>query len=215
MLTNEVVAGYYDLGEKVDSGFEFVALRHGRTDLGGVLTQAAVLAGLSDGRESNPVKRGAWLARKIVAEPPDDPPPNVPALKESAENLTLRQRLEQHRNQPGCAQCHSKVDPWGLPFEEYDAGGRLKTARPDTRSTLPDKTEVTGVADLKRYLAEDRVDQVAYSVLKHLATYACGRSLTYREQEDLKQDALSLKPEGYRMLDMIRFVVQSRMFLEK
>jgi hypothetical protein len=215
MLTNEVVARYYDLGEKVDSGFEFVALRHGRRDLGGVLTQAAVLAGLSDGRESNPVKRGAWLARKIVAEPPDDPPPNVPALKESAENLTLRQRLEQHRNQPGCAQCHSKVDPWGLPFEEYDAGGRLKSARPDTRSTLPDKTEVAGVADLKRYLAEDRVDQVAYSVLKHLATYACGRSLTYREQEDLKQDALRLKPEGYRMLDLIRFVVQSRMFLEK
>ena len=40
------------------------------------------MAGLSDGRESNPVKRGAWLARKIIAEPPDDPPPNVPALKE-------------------------------------------------------------------------------------------------------------------------------------
>ena len=53
-------------------------IRHGRRDLGGVLTQAAILAGLSDGRESNPVKRGAWLARKIIAEPPDDPPPNVP-----------------------------------------------------------------------------------------------------------------------------------------
>ena len=65
-----------------------------------MLTQAAILAGLSDGRESNPVKRGAWLARKIIAEPPDDPPPNVPALKEDTPTLPLRQRLEQHRNQP-------------------------------------------------------------------------------------------------------------------
>ena len=59
------------------------------------------MAGLSDGRESNPVKRGAWVARKIIAEPPADPPPNVPALKADEKGLTLRQRLEQHRNQPG------------------------------------------------------------------------------------------------------------------
>ena len=92
-----------------------------------MLAQAAILAGLSDGRESNPVKRGAWLARKIIAEPPDDPPPNVPALEgRDAASSALRERLEQHRNQPGCAQCHAKIDPWGVPFEEFDAGGRLK-----------------------------------------------------------------------------------------
>lgn len=215
ILANEVVAAYYGLGLQTEGGFEFAPLRHGRPDLGGVLTQAAVLAGLSDGRESNPVKRGAWLARKIVAEPPDDPPPNVPALKESSQNLTLRQRLEEHRNQPGCAQCHSKVDPWGLPFEEYDAGGLLKAVVPDTRSTLPDKTEVQGVAGLRSHLAGDRIDQVAYSVLKHLSTYACGRSLSYIEQEELRRDALRLKPGGYKMLDLIRFVVQSKAFLEK
>ena len=102
------------------------------------------MAGLSDGRESNPVKRGAWLARKIIAEPPDDPPPNVPALKEETKGLTLRQRLEQHRSQPACMQCHSKIDPWGVAFEEFDAGGRLKQQSVDARSTLPDKTEVDG-----------------------------------------------------------------------
>ena len=81
VVANEAVASYYDLADKTESGFRFVAIPHGRRDLGGVLTQAAILAGLSDGRESNPVKRGAWLARKIIAEPPDPPPPNVPALK--------------------------------------------------------------------------------------------------------------------------------------
>jgi cytochrome c553 len=215
VMANEVTAGYYDLVGKTASGLEFVPVRHGRRDLGGLLSQAAILAGLSDGREANPVKRGAWLARKIIAEPPDDPPPNVPALKEDTRLLPLRQRLERHRSQSGCAQCHAKIDPWGVPFEEFDAGGRFKRELPDARSTLPDKTEISGVASLKRYLAKDRIDQVAFSVLKHLATYAAGRSLTYRELEQLKKDAVKLKAKDYRLKDMIRFVVHSPMFLEK
>jgi len=215
VLANEVVANYYDLGDKTESGFQFVAISHDRRDLGGVLTEPAILAGLSDGRESNPVKRGAWLARRIIAEPPDPPPPNVPALKESTANLTLRERLEQHRNQPGCRQCHAKIDPWGVALEEFDAGGRLKQEPVDARSQLPDKTEVAGIDDLRRYLTEDRIDQVAFSVLKHLATYGTGRTLTYNELHFLKQEGLKLKANDYRMKDMIRFVVDSKLFLEK
>jgi cytochrome c551/c552 len=215
MVANEVVASYYDLPDKTESGFRFVAFPHGRRELGGILTQSAIMAGLSDGRESNPVKRGAWVARKIIAEPPNDPPPNVPALKADEKGLTLRQRLEQHRSQPACMQCHSKIDPWGVAFEEYDAGGRRKQQSVDARSTLPDKTEVSGADDLKRYLGEDRIDQVAFSVLKHLATYATGRTLTYNELNYLKQDGLKLKAGGYRMKDMVRYVASSKMFLEK
>lgn len=216
LVANETVASYYGLGDKTDSGFQFLAIPHRRPELGGVLTQAAILAGLSDGRESNPVKRGAWLARRIIAEPPDPPPPNVPALKEDAtEQRTLRQRLEQHRSQPGCVQCHLKIDPWGVALEEFDAGGRLKAQPVDARSTLPDRTEVAGANELKRYLGQDRIDQVAFSFLKHLATYATGRSLTYNELHSLKQEEAKLKAGGYRMRDMIRFVVNSKMFLEK
>lgn len=215
MLANEVVASYYELGEKTESGLQFVPIAHQRRELGGVLTQAALMAGLSDGRESNPVKRGAWLARKIIAEPPPAPPPNVPALKESENGLTLRQRIEQHRSQPGCMQCHSTIDPWGVALEEFDAGGRLKKQPTDARSKLPDATEVAGIDDLKRYLSQDRIDQVAFSVLKHLATYSTGRTLTYKELHDLKQESAKLKATGYRMQDMIRFVVSSKMFLEK
>jgi hypothetical protein len=214
IVANETVAGYYGLGDKVESGYKFVPIKHERPELGGVLTEAAIMAGLSDGRESNPVKRGAWLARKIIAEPPADPPPNVPALK--ADNAhTLRERIEQHRDQPGCRQCHSKIDPWGIAMEEFDAGGRLKTKPADAHSTLPDKTEVSGANDLKRYLAEDRIDQVAYSVLKHLATYGTGRTLTYNELDVMRQDEAKLKTDGYRMKDLIRYVVNSKMFLEK
>ena len=56
---------------------------------------------------------------------------------------------------------------------------------------------------------------MAFSVLKHLEIYACGRSLTYNELNALKQEGLRLKPSDYRMKDMIRYVVHSRVFLEK
>jgi mono/diheme cytochrome c family protein len=214
VVANETVASYYDLAEKPDSGFNFVAIKHNRPELGGLLTQAAIMAGLSDGRESNPVKRGAWLARKIIAEPPNDPPPNVPALKDTA-GLTLRQRIEQHRDVPLCRNCHAKIDPWGIAFENFDAGGRLKNPLVDAKSVLPDNTEVDGANGLKKYLAEDRMDQVAYSFIKHLTTYATGRTLSYSELAALKQDSLKLKTSGYRMQDIFRYVVDSKPFLEK
>ena len=111
---------------------------------------------------------------------------------------------------------HAGIDPWGLPFEQYDAGGLFKQDQSiDSRSTLPDKTEIADVQALKSYLAEDRLDQVAFSVMKHLAIYATGRDLTYNEIEFIREKGLELKPAGYRLQDLLRFVVRSEMFLEK
>lgn len=216
ILANEVVAHYYGLDDHMENGFEFVAMRHGNDNLGGILSQAGILAGLSNGRESNPVKRGAWLARKIIAEPPDDPPPNIPTLEEDTTHLSLRERLERHRNQQGCARCHDGIDPWGLPFEQFDAGGLLKKETGlETRATLPDKTEVANLNDLKAYLVTDRIDRVAFSFIKHLAVYAIARNLSYSETELLKETAVELRANEYRMQDMVRFVIKNRLFLEK
>ena len=215
VVANDVTASYYGLGGRSDSGLEFAAIMHDSPNLGGVLSQASILAGLSDGRESNPIKRGAWFARKMIADPPDDPPPNVPQLKDDGTERTLREKLERHRNQEGCAKCHSGIDPWGVAFEEYDAAGRFKKDPTDARSTLPDGTEVANLRGLKSYLTNDHLDQVAFSVMKHLACYATGRSLTYNELEWLKEEGKRLKPSGYRMQDMVQFVVTSDLFLKK
>ena len=216
ILANEVVANYYGLADRTESGFEFEPISNVDDSLGGVLTQAAILSGLSDGREANPVKRGAWLARSIVAEPPADPPPNVPALPDDdGSAVSLREKLERHRNQKGCVKCHEGIDPWGLPFEHYDAGGRFRTGAVDAAAVLPDGTTVSSVAQLQSYLVEERIDQVAFGFVKHLTTYAVGRSLTYNEIERLKENVIELKPEGYRMQDLLKSVVHSEIFLEK
>ena len=217
LVANEITANYYNLADRTENGFRFVPIKHENENLGGVLTQAGILAGLSDGRESNPIKRGAWLARKIIAEPPDDPPPNVPQLKEDdGAKLTLREKLERHRNQKGCAKCHSGIDPWGIPFETFDAGGLFKKdAGVDARSTLPDRTEIRDLNGLKAYLANDRIDQVAFSFLKHVACYAVGRSLNYNELAFLQEQGIQLRPNDYRMQELLRFVIKSDLFLKK
>jgi hypothetical protein len=216
VMADEVVANYYNLADRTESGFQFVPIKHENENLGGILAQAGILAGLSDGRESNPVKRGAWFARRIIAEPPDDPPPNVPKLPEDdGAQLTLRQKLERHRNQEGCAKCHAGIDPWGMPFEKYDAAGLFKKDPVDARSKLPDGTEVADLRGLKAYLVRDRIDQVAFSFLKHIACYAAGRSLTYNELVFLRKECIKLREYDYRMQELIRFVVKSDLFLKK
>jgi hypothetical protein len=214
ILANEVTANYYGLGDRTESGFDFIAVRHNRPHLGGLLSQTSILAGLSDGREANPVKRGAWLARKIIAEPPDDPPPNVPSIDKIDPKLPLRERLAQHRNRKACANCHGGIDPWGIPLQQFDAAGLFR-AEADTRSTLPDKTEIADFKALRAYLAGDRMDRVAFSTLKHLAIYATGRTLTYNELAFLEENGLKLRPNQYRMQDLVRFIIHSDIFLKK
>ncbi len=215
ILANEVTAGYYGLSDQTERGFDFIPVAHRRKHLGGLLAQSSILAGLSDGREPNAVKRGAWLARKIIAEPPAEPPPNVPGIEEIDPELPLRQRLTLHRNHKSCANCHAGIDPWGLPLEQFDAGGLFRTDHKGAGSKLPDNTEVPDYTALRAYLAGPRMDRVAFSVLKHLATYAAGRSLTYNELVFLEEKGLSLRRKEYRMQDMVRFVIHSDIFLKK
>ena len=215
IMANEVTASYHGFGERTEGGFAFAPIKHERPHLGGLLSQTSILAGLSDGREPNAVKRGAWLARKIVAEPPADPPPNVPGIEEIDPNLPLRDRLALHRDHKGCAGCHSGIDPWGLPLEQFDAAGLFRADHKNAGAKLPDATEVADFAALRAYLAGPRMDRVAFSTLKHLATYATGRTLTYNELVFLEEKGPNLRRNGYRMQDLIRFVITSDIFLTK
>ena len=39
---------------------------------------------------------------------------------------TIRANLEAHDTDPNCVSCHSKIDPLGLAFENFDAIGRWR-----------------------------------------------------------------------------------------
>lgn len=94
---------------------------------GGVLTMPAVLTGTSMPERTSPVKRGKWVQEVLLNAPPPPPPANAAQLKEDehaeAKTLTLRQKLEKHRQNPNCAGCHRKMDPLGFALENFDAIG--------------------------------------------------------------------------------------------
>jgi len=81
---------------------------------------ASVLLITSNPTRTSPVKRGKWVLDNLLDEPPPPPPPDVPELGESGETLgTLRQQMEQHRADPNCAVCHTKMDALGFGLENF------------------------------------------------------------------------------------------------
>ena len=123
-----------------------------------------------------------------------------PQLQQNFGNVEVQPRKRLAVDIPGA------VDASGL----YISGPTI-----DARSTLPDGTEINDVNGLQAYLIAKRIDQVAFSVLKHLATYATGRSLSYNELVFLREEGIKLGRDGYRMQDMLRFVIHSDLFLKK
>ncbi|MFN7681468.1 MAG: DUF1585 domain-containing protein, partial [Planctomyces sp.] len=106
-------------------------------------------------------------------------------------------------------------DPWGLPFEQYDASGRRRTDPVDAASALPDGTAVDGVDSLKQYLATDRADQITYNLIKHLATWASGRTLAWTELEQLQAWSRQLTPEHRTCRRILHDLIDSPLFLTK
>src|SRR5260370_7218443 len=82
------------------------------------------------GTRSYRVQGGKWVMEVLLGTPPPAPPPNVPALKETAEigkPMPVRERLEEHRRNPACAGCHQLMDPIGFALENFDPVGAWRT----------------------------------------------------------------------------------------
>ncbi len=103
--------------------------------LGGLLTQGSVLIGNSTGSAPHPIYRAVWLREAILGEEVRPPPAEVPALSDSAGDaaskaITIKDLLHQHRKQESCNVCHASLDPWGIPFEKYNATGKFQPMVP-------------------------------------------------------------------------------------
>src|SRR5207244_3917966 len=107
--------------------FQRVSLQGGAR--GGLLTQASVLTVTSNPTRTSPVKRGKWILEQILGTPPPAPPPNTPSLDDSKRKEltgTFRQKLEQHRADPSCANCHAKMDAFGFALENFNGIGQWR-----------------------------------------------------------------------------------------
>jgi hypothetical protein len=140
---NERLARHYGISGVLGNQFRKVTLSDRQR--WGLLGKGAVLLRTSYGDRTSPVLRGAWVLDKLMGTPPSPPPPNVATnldQKAGEKPKTIRARLEQHREQRLCMQCHGVMDPTGLPLENFDAIGRWRTTDRQAENAVIDTSTV-------------------------------------------------------------------------
>lgn len=230
-MLNEPLAKHYGLTGPRGSSFERVALNP-KDHRGGVLTHGSILLGNSTGEDSHPVKRAVWIRERLLDDPPSDPPPNVPNLDSTNPdfaNLSVRDQLAAHREEPSCKDCHRGIDPWGIPMESYGGDGlwrdkilRKKTKGKgmnklpvETETILPDGHEIGSIVDLKSYLLKNKKDQFAKAFTSKLLTYALGRRLEITDEKAVEDLTGKFIANNFRIKPLIQLVVASETFQTK
>ncbi len=188
---------------------------------GGLITQASVLAVTSNPTRTSPVKRGRWILEQFLGAPPPPPPPNVPELPSKSEDVStasLRKRMEVHRQNPACANCHAKMDPIGFALENYDAVGAYRTKDGafdiDASGEFADGLKFSGPGDLKSIILAKREDFVRCLAEKML-TYALGRGVEYYDRPTIEKIVRSMPGQEYKIQGMIQEIVLSEPFLKR
>jgi mono/diheme cytochrome c family protein len=179
---NQRLAEHY--GVKGIYGNDFRRVKLEDPNRYGLLGQASILTVTSYPNRTAPTIRGKWVLEQLLGSPPPPPPPNVPSLKDdaSAQKLTMRQRMEQHRASPACAVCHRLMDPLGFALENYDGLGSWRVSTGpgsgpiDASGALPDGTKFNGPAGLRDVLMAKR-DMFVETFTERLLTYALGRGV--------------------------------------
>ncbi len=226
-MLNERLAGHYGIPGVVGEEMRRVALRP-QDHRGGLLTQAAILSLTSDGTRHRPVHRGKWILESIIGKPPPPPPANVPPIATPVANqpkTTLRAKLEAHREDPGCAACHRKIDPLGLAFDNYDAIGHWRTeetvrdgtgANPAINASgeLPDGRAFADAAGLKQLLVAD-LERFSTAFCEKLATYALRRGMTFTDRTLLSALAAKSRTQDYQLASLVEGLVLSELFQKR
>ncbi len=219
-FVNKTLADFYGLTFPAGANpASFVPVTSTRVGLG---SQAAVLTNTSGGSATftNPIKRGHWIAKKLLCDEPPPPPPNIPPLPAvSQANATIRQRLDAHLNQPSCTGCHVTMDAVGLGAENFDPFGRWRLTYADQTTVdatgqLPDGTAFTDSTTMYTVLGTQK--QAKSCVAQQVMKLALSREL--RGVDDLcTADAVSVVAitDRSRFSDLLVQVATTNQFLQQ
>lgn len=215
---NERMARHYDINGVHGDQFRRVQLTDERR--WGLLGKAAMLLRTSYGDRTSPVLRGAWVLEKLMGTPSPPPPPNVEtdlSVPEGQKPPTLRARLEKHRANPSCNQCHGVIDPIGLALENFDVTGKwrdmdVQAEQPINASTeLPTGAKVNGPVELRRELMR-RPGQFVQAFTENLMMYALSRELEYFDMPQVRAIVREAEKEDYRLSAIVLGIVNSDAF---
>lgn len=213
---NQRLAMHYGIKGVYGSHFRKVSLEGENRQ--GLLGQGSILTLTSRPNRTSPVIRGKWVLENLLGSPPPPPPPDVPALNEKTnpdKPLTLRARMEQHRNNPVCASCHAQMDPFGFALDNFDPVGGWRTddngAPIDAKVALPDNTAFEGPEGVRNVLLE-RKQIIVHNFTEKLFVYALGRGIRPQDQPVIREIMRGAAGENYRWSSIILGIVNSTPF---
>jgi len=234
VVVNGLMAAHYGLDGVVGDHYRKVSLPE-NSPRGGFLGMAAIHAMGSDGIESSPVERGAWVLRHLMHSPPPPAPANVPQLSRFADKpLTKRQKLAAHMEEAQCASCHRKIDPIGFGLENFDAAGKWRSGEhqytknrkgqmvPGKKTTPIDAAGEfhNGPAfgdfyELRKLIAKWQTEEFARSFTEALIEYGLGRPFGFTDESLVTEILTAAKEEDYLVSSFIHALVQSKEFQSK
>jgi len=239
-LVNEPLAKLYGIPGVTGSELQKVNLP-ASSPHGGLWTQSAVLKVTANGSYTSPVKRGVWVAERLLGTPIPPPPPDTPAVDPDTRGAkTLREQLALHSKEVSCRSCHAIFDPYGFALESFDVTGGFRKnyralnaevvalppqerkGKPLWRDGLPvdcsGKTPAgqpfAGIAELRQMLAKNP-EQLARGVTRHLITYATGAPPTRIDEPAIAAIVQNAAPGEYGLRSLVHAVVQSELFRRK
>jgi len=214
---NQRLAEHYGAPKIYGSQFRRVAVTD--PNRGGLLGQGSILTVTSYPNRTSVVQRGRWIMENLLGTPPPPPPPDVPELKPHGKDgklLSMREQMEQHRVNPTCSACHSRMDPIGFALENYDAIGRWRAKDAgspiDATGKLPDGTQFDGPAGLKKLLLSRYREDFVSTVTEKLLIYALGRGLEYYDKPAVRSITKKAAGNDYRVSALITAIVESTPF---
>jgi hypothetical protein len=215
---NERLARHYGVKDVFGPQFRRVALADSHRF--GMLGKGAMLLRTSYGDRTSPILRGAWVLDKLMGTPPAPPPPGVNtdiSTPAGQKPKTLRARLEKHRANQACNQCHGVIDPIGLSLDSFDAIGRWRdfdtvaqeNIDPDT--ILANGVRASGVDGLRTEIMR-QPEKFVLSMTRKLAVYAIGRELDPQDLPQVRRIIRDAKSQDYRFESLVQGIVASPAF---
>ncbi len=226
-MANGVLANYYGIPDVQGERFVRVSLPP-QLHRGGLTTMAAIHKWGSDGNRTKPVERGKYILDVLFNDPPKPPPPNVGEVEPNVkgEDLTVRQRLDQHRTIAACANCHRTIDPYGLALENFNVVGKWRTKQDgergwwpdeaviDSSGTLPNGVHFENVEEFRAALRQQD-DRFLRGLCEKMFTYALGRTVEPTDRATIDHLVDHVKKNGHTLRSLIEGIVLTQSFLSK
>jgi hypothetical protein len=217
-FVNDELAQVYGVSGNFGSNFVKVSLPE--DERRGIFNQIGFLAANATSINPDPIHRGVFIATRVlclgIAAPPDGVPPLPPIV-----NGTNREIVENHtQSSPVCQACHATViNPFGFPFENYDASGAYRTTdngEPVDASSAPiidgEPLAVENSVELAEALGRSRQAHECFS--SHLLEYAFGREKE-RVDNPLIDALTDASLDGAPIRELLIRIAESPAFLSR